>query len=385
MSDETKPKPKKKRLPIPLLALGLGLAVYGGYRVYLAQKPYEWSGTVEARTISVGSRAGGRIARVLVKEGDAVTAGQALLELEPGDWSAQLLQAKAQQMSAEAMFDKLKKGARPEELEQARARSLTAQAALQQAMAGARPEQVQAAESRLAAQEVAVQKAMLDAGREHQLDGVGASTRAELENSDLAVRQAGAQRDALKNQLDELKNGSRREEVAQARARQMEQTASMKLVVAGTRDEDLRVAEAAIEAARGRVQQIQAMLDELTVRAPLPSRVEALDLRPGDILAANAPAAVLLEEKQLYVRIYVPETLLGRLRVGQSVPILVDSFPNRGFRGIVKHINDVGEYSPRNLQTADERADQVFATRVELQEGFAELRAGMAAFIKVPK
>ena len=385
MSDETKPKPKKKRLPIPLLALGLGLAVYGGYRVYLAQKPYEWSGTVEARTISVGSRAGGRIARVLVKEGDAVTAGQALLELEPGDWSAQLLQAKAQQMSAEAMFDKLKKGARPEELEQARARSLTAQAALQQAMAGARPEQVQAAESRLAAQEVAVQKAMLDAGREHQLDGVGASTRAELENSDLAVRQAVAQRDALKNQLDELKNGSRREEVAQARARQMEQTASMKLVVAGTRDEDLRVAEAAIEGARGRVQQVQAMLDELTVRAPLPSRVEALDLRPGDILAANAPAAVLLEEKQLYVRIYVPETLLGRLHVGQSVPILVDSFPNRGFRGIVKHINDVGEYSPRNLQTADERADQVFATRVELQEGFAELRAGMAAFIKVPK
>ena len=385
MSDETKPKPKKKRLPIPLLALGLGLAIYGGYRVYLAQKPYEWSGTVEARTISVGSRAGGRIARVLVKEGDAVTAGQALLELEPGDWSAQLLQAKAQQMSAEAMFDKLKRGARPEELEQARARSLTAQAALQQAMAGARPEQVQAAESRLAAQEVAVQKAMLDAAREHQLDGVGASTRAELENSDLAVRQAVAQRDALRNQLDELKNGSRREEVAQARARQMEQTASMKLVVAGTRDEDLRVAEAAIEAARGRVQQIQTMLDELTIRAPLPSRVEALDLRPGDILAANAPAAVLLEEKQLYVRIYVPETLLGRLHVGQSVPILVDSFPNRGFRGVVKHINDVGEYSPRNLQTADERADQVFATRVELQEGFAELRAGMAAFIKVPK
>jgi len=384
MSDEQKPKPKK-RPPLALIVLALGLAAYGGYRVYLSQKPYEWSGTVEARTISVGSRAGGRIARVLVKEGDAVTAGQALLELEPGDWSAQLLQAKAQQMSAEAMYDKLKKGARPEELEQARARSLTAQAALQQAMAGARPEQVQAAEARLAAQEVAVQKAMLDAAREHQLGGVGASTRAELENSDMAVRQAVAQRDALKNQLDELKNGSRREEVAQARARQMEQAASMKLVVAGTRDEDLRVAEAAIEAARGRVQQIQSMVDELTIRAPLPSRVEALDLRPGDILAANAPAAVLLEEKELFVRIYVPETLLGRLHVGQTVPILVDSFPGRGFRGVVKHINDVGEYSPRNLQTADERADQVFATRVELQEGFAELRAGMAAFIRVPK
>jgi multidrug resistance efflux pump len=383
MSDEK--KPKKRRPPVMLLVLLAGLVAYGGYRLYLAQKPYEWSGTVEARTISVGSRAGGRIAKVLVREGDRVTAGQALLELEPGDWSAQLLQAKAQQASAEAQLDKLRKGARPEELEQARARSLTAQAALQQAMAGARPEQVQAAEARLAAQEVAVQKAMLDAAREHQLDGVGASTRAELENSDMAVRAAVAQRDALKNQLDELKNGSRREEVAQARARQLEQSASMKLVVAGTREEDLRVAEAAVDAARGRVQQVQAMVDELTIRAPLPARVEALDLRPGDILGANAPAAVLLEEKELYVRIYVPETLLGRLRVGQAVPISVDSFPGRDFRGVVKHINDVGEYSPRNLQTADERADQVFATRVELQEGFDVLRAGMAAFIRVPK
>jgi HlyD family secretion protein len=384
MSDETKPK-AKRRPPILLIVLAVLGVVYGGYRLYLQRKPYEWSGTVEARTISVGSRAGGRIAKVLVREGDSVVAGQALIELEPGDFQAQLIQANAQQASAQAVLDKLRKGARPEELEQARARALTAQAALQQAMAGARPEQVQAAESRLAAQEVAVQKARLDAEREHQLDSVGAATRVDLTNAELALNQATAQRDALKNQVDELKNGSRHEEVAQARARQMEQTASVKLVVAGTRDEDLRVAEAAVDAARGRVQQIQTLIEELTIRAPLPSRVEALDLRPGDILAPNATAAVLLEEKELYVRIYVPETLLGRLHVGQAVPISVDSFPDRAFRGVVKHINDVGEYSPRNLQTADERADQVFATRVELQEGFGQLRAGMAAFIKVPK
>src|SRR3954465_15044932 len=115
MSDETKPK-KKKRPPIALIVLAVGLVVYGGYRFYLAPKPYEWSGPVEARTISVGSRAGGRIARVLVREGDAAVAGQALIELEPGDWSAQLLQANAELLSASAVLDKLKKGARPEEL-----------------------------------------------------------------------------------------------------------------------------------------------------------------------------------------------------------------------------------------------------------------------------
>lgn len=385
MSDDPKPRAPKRRPPILLLLLAAGLVAYGAHWLYQRRQPYEWSGTVEARTIDVGSRAGGRVARVLVHEGQTVAAGQPLLELEPGDWKAQLLQARAQALSAEATLDKLRKGARPEELEQARARTLTAQAALQQAVAGARPEQIQAAQARLSAQESAAQKAQLDAARMHELGDKGAATRADIDAADSTLRQAIAQRDALQNQLSELQNGSRREEVAQFRARELEQAASFKLVAAGTREEDLRVAEAAVQAARGRVDQVQAMVDELTVRAPLPCRVESLDLRPGDILAPNAVAAVLLEEQELYVRIYVPETLLGRLRVGQDVPVSVDSFPGRAFRGIVQHINDVGEYSPRNLQTADERADQVFATRVELKEGFGELRAGMAAFIRVPK
>jgi HlyD family secretion protein len=81
----------------------------------------------------------------------------------------------------------------------------------------------------------------------------------------------------------------------------------------------------------------------------------------------------------------VPETLLGQLKIGQTVQVSVDSFSNQFFQGVVEHINQVGEYSPRNLQTADERADQVFATRVGLRTGFDQLRAGMAAFIQVPK
>jgi HlyD family secretion protein len=120
------------------------------------------------------------------------------------------------------------------------------------------------------------------------------------------------------------------------------------------------------------------------IRAPSAARVEALDLRPGDILAPNAPAAALLEEGQLYVRIYVPETEIGHIKVGDSVPITVDSFGAREFPGKVEHIDEKGEYSPRNLQTADERADQVFAARIGLV-GNPELRAGMAATIHVPK
>jgi HlyD family secretion protein len=102
-------------------------------------------------------------------------------------------------------------------------------------------------------------------------------------------------------------------------------------------------------------------------------------------LAPNATAATLLEPEQLYVRIYVPETHIGKIRVGQTVPVTVDSFPGRSFPGTVEHMNSVGEYSPRNLQTADERADQVFACRIGVGDPSRELRAGMAAFIRVPK
>src|SRR6478736_2554939 len=373
MSDE-KPTPRGKSRR-NLLIVGALLALgYGGYRVYLERKPYEWSGTVEARTISVG-----------VRVGEAVQAGQALVSLEPGDYPAQLQQAKAQLAQFEANLDKLKQGARPEELAEARARAMTAKAALAQAVAGSRPEEVAAAEARLAVQTVAVEKAKLNADRVHALDQSGATARVDVDNADMELKGAIALRDALQHQLDQVKNGSRRTEVAQAQAREMEQSASAKLVAAGTQIEDLKSAQAQVDGAQGRVDQIQVMIDELTVKAPLPARIETLDLRPGDILAPNATAAVLLEEKQLYVRIYVPETLLGHVKLGQTVPVSVDSFPNQSFQGVVEHINGVGEYSPRNLQTADERADQVFATRVGLRSGFEQLRAGMAAFIQVPK
>ena len=85
------------------------------------------------------------------------------------------------------------------------------------------------------------------------------------------------------------------------------------------------------------------------------------------------------------MRIYVPETHIGHIKIGQEVPITVDSFPGKTFHGVVEHINSVGEYSPRNLQTADERADQVFSTRIGIRDGREQLRAGMAAFITVHK
>src|SRR6478609_4969521 len=183
MSDE-KPTPRAKSRRNLLLVGALLALGYGGYRVYLERKPYEWSGTVEARTISVGSRVGGRVKEVLVREGDAVQAGQALLTFEPADYPAQLLQAQALLVQYQANLEKLRQGARPEEIAEARARALTAKAALAQAVQGSRPEEVAAAEAHLAVQQVAVERLKLNADRIHALDQSGAVARVDVDNAD---------------------------------------------------------------------------------------------------------------------------------------------------------------------------------------------------------
>jgi HlyD family secretion protein len=385
--EEAAPKTGKLRLRrvVPVAGAAILILGYLGYRWYASRQPYEWSGTVEARTISVGSRAGGRIKEILVHEGDRVEPGQPLLMLEPGDWMAQKLAAEGQLRQAKANLDKLVHGARPEEIDEALARYKNAAAAFAQAKAGSRREQIAAAEARLDAAQATADKAYLDATRTQDLFSKGAAPKAELDSAEAQLKSSVAQRDALKEQLDELKNGTRREELEQAQAKAREAAANASLVKTGARIEDIQAAQGQVDAAQGKLDQILTMIDELTIRAPRAARVETLDFRPGDILAPNAVAAKLVEDDQLYVRIYVPETLIGHIHVGQEVLIFVDSFPKKAFQGVVERINNVGEYSPRNLQTADERADQVFGTRIGIRTGRDQLRAGMAAFIRVPR
>jgi multidrug resistance efflux pump len=313
-----------------------------------------------------------------------VKAGQPLLELEPGDLEAQELVAEGQLEQARAQLDKLQKGNRPEEIAQAQARAQSARAAFAETRAGARAEQIEAAHARVRAAQATADEAKRTADRQHKLLAGGAVSQVEVDQADAALETAVAQRDAAQKSYDELKNGSRSEDVAQAAARSKEAEASAALAAAGARAEDIAAATGAVKAAQGRLDQIHVLIDELVVKAPRDARVEALDLRPGDVLAPNAPAASLLEDGELYLRIYVPETQLVHVKVGQDVRVAVDGF-DKTFAAKVEHINSVGEYSPRNLQTADERADQVFAMRVKIIEGGDVLKAGMAAFVKVGK
>jgi HlyD family secretion protein len=149
----------------------------------------------------------------------------------------------------------------------------------------------------------------------------------------------------------------------------------------GSRGEDREAARAALARQQAELAYLERQREELTVRAPVAGRIEVFDLRPGDLVAPNQPVATLLEPDELWVRVYVPETRLGEVAVGQTARIRVDSFPGRDFPGRVVEIRHRAEYLPRNVQTLEQRADQVFGVKVAIDPA-PELKPGMAAVAK---
>jgi len=150
---------------------------------------------------------------------------------------------------------------------------------------------------------------------------------------------------------------------------------------AGSRSEDEREAIAVMAAAEERLSYLQRQRDELVVRSPADGVVQTLDLRPGDIVSANQPVATLLCRGDLWVHVYVPETRLGAFRVGQLAKLSIDTYPERLFDARVISIRDRAEYTPRNVQTAEQREDHVFAVKLAV-ESTPELKPGMTATVR---
>ncbi|HEY3123348.1 MAG TPA: HlyD family efflux transporter periplasmic adaptor subunit [Thermoanaerobaculia bacterium] len=150
----------------------------------------------------------------------------------------------------------------------------------------------------------------------------------------------------------------------------------------GNRPEDIAAARATLEAEQRQLGYLERQKAESVVAAPAVGVIESMDLRPGDLVGPNQPVARMLEPSQLWVRVYVPEPQLGRVRVGQKAALTVDTFPKRDFPGKVVEIRTQSEYTPRNVQTLDQRMDQVFGVKVAI-DPTPELKPGMAATVRL--
>ncbi|HEY2124880.1 MAG TPA: efflux RND transporter periplasmic adaptor subunit [Chthoniobacterales bacterium] len=197
---------------------------------------------------------------------------------------------------------------------------------------------------------------------------------------DTALRDAESQAAQLEFLRDDA---SRQEELLKRKV--VSPTDAQKAASAGRAQEKIVDADRMrVVQARAQLADIDAQLAEMEVKAPTDSILEVLTVKVGDVLPANREVATLLLPLHLWVRVYVPEPWLGLIKVGDEVRVRVDSFPKVDFPGTVEQVNRQAEFTPRNVQTVEDRIRQVFGVKVRLPSNDDRLRAGMAADVIFP-
>jgi HlyD family secretion protein len=359
----------RKRIAI-LIATATAIGVTGVYAGWFGRDTaLRGSGTVEARNIRVGSKIGGRIDKVLVREGDSVQPGQILITFDDKELQAALDQTRA-------AAEKARRGFRPEEIAEARAAAAQARAEYEQRKNGYRKEDIAAGQADLDRAKAEEARTRLDFQRYDALAQKDLVSKQQRDAAEANWRVALAQCDAAQHKFDLLQRGYRTEEIAAAEAAYHQAQATLEKFEHGSRREDVELARAAQELDEARFRERQ-------VIAPSAATVEVLDVRPGDLIAPNTPVATLLESDQIYIRIYIPETEIGHVRLGQKAEVRVDSFGGTVFNGFVEQINQQAEFLPRNVQTREERVHQVFGIKIRVDDPSHRVLAGMAADVKL--
>jgi multidrug resistance efflux pump len=389
----SRPNPK---IAIPALLILLGAAgiwYEAGRRNHQAAGTLSGNGTVEATEVDIGSRISGRLLTVVPREGEAVRRGQEVATLETAELEAQVAQARGNLAAAEAGAAELGAGTRIEEIrvlkaqvQSARDVQAQAQARLDLVRAGTRPEILEQLRAAVRQAVAAADDAQRDLERVGRLAEQGMVARRDLDVATARRDGVVAALDAARQRLAEAEGGARPEEVraaeaslAQAAALVTSAQASLDLAVAGPRRETLKAAEARVEAARGAVAATEALLAQTRIAAPTEGRVTLRNAEPGEVVTPGFPIIRIADLARVWLRVYVPEPQIGRVKVGQRATVSVDAFPGRPFPGVVTEIAERPEYTPKNVQTREERAKLVFGVKIEVENPGGELKPGMPA------
>jgi HlyD family secretion protein len=304
-----------------LLLMPLLLAATGCQR----QQPFHVVGTLERDRIELTADIAEPVLSIAVREGEAVTAGQLILNLDARRVQAQLDQARAQLAQQQARLAELQRGPRAEQITQARA-------------------QLAGAEGNLAS-------ARHELERVRPLVGKQLLSSQQLDTTQAAYDTALSARDAARAALSELENGTTREELDQA--------------------------QAARDAAAASVRALEISVERLTVQAPVDGVVDDLPLEPGERPQPGAVVAVLLSGAAPYARIYVPEPLRAQVHIGSRATVQIDGV-EQAFAGHVRRINADPAFTPYYSLTRNDRSRLAYLAEVELDDAAArELPSGI--------
>ena len=383
------------------------------------------SGFIEAEEVTIAPELGGRVLELLVEEGDDVEAGQVLVQLDETLLEAQIEAAQASLAMAEAQLAQARAGARPEQVRKAEAGLAEAQAGRDGAFQGWQdlitlrdnPQRLDAeialAEAQVTATGAALSQAIAykDAAQIayddygdalDKLNDIPPKYRPGLQMSfhlipnaywkawvgvntaDAAYDGAVAALNNLYRIRDNPQDLNAQIDAAEAQYRAAEASVGMAQaqldgLKAGATTEEIAVAEAQVEQAQAGLDSLIVLREKQTIVAPVGGLVLEVNIHKGELAVPGGTMLTLGELDHVTLTVYVPEDKLGQVKIGQKVAVSVDSFPGRTFEGTVVRIADEAEFTPRNVQTEEERANMVFAVEVRIPNPDHALKPGLPA------
>lgn len=326
----------KRIFPILLLAAAAGAAVYlrpQWFHTAPAESEMKLSGNIEAHESMVSFKVSGRIVELPVEEGQALQAGQLIARLDSDDYRQQVAMDEAALHVRNRQLDLALAGSREQDIQAARQSVEDARADLEQK-----------------------QKDFERYDTLYRKDEIPAQTRDLAQTNVIRARATLARLEQVYNEL-----------------------------VEGTRKEEIDVDRASARQAAQNLGMSRIKLSYTTLTAPFTGVILVRQAELGEMATMGSPVVTLADLDHIWVRVYVPETDLGRVRWGQDVAVRTDTFPGKNYRGKISFISSEAEFTPKSVQTEKERVTLVYRAKVDVENPHHELKPGMPADVFIPR
>jgi HlyD family secretion protein len=371
----------KKVLPILVLA-GAATAVvvyqFGWARSAGDPDSLRLSGNIEVIDAQVSFKIAGRVDARPVDEGYTLEQGQLVAVLDTSDLKHDVALRQAEVQAAEAALAELLAGSRPQEITAAEAAMHKAAAFVEELEHGSRPQEIAVAEAVVRSALAEKNRLEDELARATRLRKQNANSVEDLVRAQAAFDVAVALHRQAQERLALAKEGPRLEQIAQARAALAQAKAQYELVKIGPRSEDIDQARARLGQTKASLGLARTRFDYATLKAPMSGVVLSKNIEPGEYVNPGTPVITMANLKDVWLRAYVDARQVGRLRIGQSARVTTDT-PGQAFTGRVSFISSEAEFTPKTVQTEQERVKLVYRVKIDIPNPDGALKPGMPA------
>lgn len=352
------------------------------------KEPIVFSGNIELKQVDVAFKVPGQLVELKFGEGDEVKKGTLVARLDQEQLLQQREQSAAQLKAAQSKVRELQSRVQFQrervqaQIEERQADLRRAQAAFEELLSGSRPQEIEQARAGVDQARADFEKAAADRERAQMLYEKDDISRSQFDEFKARFEAAGAQLKKAEQQLALVQEGPRQEDIRAARAGVAAAQAALKLVQAGrlevqSLEQSQQALEAEVERARAQVDLTDSQLADTEQFSPLDGVVLVKAAEAGEVVAAGTPIVTIGDLAHPWLRGYIGEQVLGRVKLGAPVRVTTDSYPGKVYRGRVSFIASEAEFTPRQIQTPEERVKLVYRIKVDIDNPHQELKLNM--------